>query len=86
MEELVGRLRVAVECCGGVEAVADGVERLLLTRSSGRLIGGVNATARSARAKAPTSTVAARKAPISTTTQPFDRFGVRGCRGLGGDC
>ena len=55
LEELVGRLRVAVECCGGVEAVADGVERLLLTRSSGRRIGVVNTAARSARAKAPTS-------------------------------
>ena len=29
LEKLVGRLRVA-ECCGGVEAVANGVERLLL--------------------------------------------------------
>ena len=62
LEKLVGRLRVAVECCGGVEAVADGVERLLLTRSSGRRIGVVNATARSARAKAATSTTTARKA------------------------
>jgi hypothetical protein len=68
LEELVVRLRVAVECCGGVEEVADGVERLLLTTSSGRRIGVVNATTRSARAMALTSTAAARKAPTSTTS------------------
>jgi hypothetical protein len=67
LEELVGRLRVVVECCGGVEVV-DGVERLLLTTSSGRRIGIVNTTARSARATAPISTAAARKAPTSTTS------------------
>ena len=86
LEELVGRLRVAVECFGGVEAVTDGVEHLLLMRSSGRRISSVNATARSARAKAQTSTMAARKAPTSTMSQRSDRFGVRGCHGLGGDC
>jgi hypothetical protein len=68
LEELVGKLRMAVECCGRVEAIADDVERLLLTRSSGRHIGVVNATAWSARAKAPTSMAAARKAPASTTS------------------
>ena len=86
LEELVGRLRVAVEGFGGVEEVTDGVEHLLLMRSSGRHISGVNATARSARAKAQTSTMAARKAPTSTMSQRSDRFSVRGCRGLGGDC
>jgi hypothetical protein len=55
LEELVGRLRMAVECCGGVETAADGIEHLLLTRNSGRHIGVANATARSGRAKAPTS-------------------------------
>jgi hypothetical protein len=86
LEELVGRLRVAVECCGRVEEVADGVERLLLTTSSGRRIGVINATARSARATAPTSTAAARKALTSTMSRHSYRFGVWGCRGLGGDC
>jgi hypothetical protein len=30
LDELVGRLLVAEECCGGVEAIADGVKCLLL--------------------------------------------------------
>lgn len=46
LEELVGRLCMA-ERCGGVESVADGIERLL--RSSGMRVAVVNATARSAR-------------------------------------
>jgi hypothetical protein len=84
LEELVGRLRMVVECYGGVEAITDGVEHLLLTRRSGRRIGIINATARSARVKAPTSMEMARKAPTLTMNRRSCRFDVQ-CRGLGGD-